>query len=213
MRKMRHFVASGSLLVLALSAAGCSNGGEQAGGKAAEKSEVIAYQADYPVYDSLDEVVEKADLIVKGTVVGSTVKELRPEKSTDTDPLTNPQAGLSEEEAAETDPVVITVSEVKVSEVLAGDAEPGDIVEVSQLGGERGNVTYQEKHTTTLAKNGTQYVLMLAGHGASAPYDLLNPEQALYTAGERGRIEPVGDGGFENAGTVRTLKERAARVK
>ncbi|MFD7527078.1 hypothetical protein ACFV8E_05550 [Streptomyces sp. NPDC059849] len=52
-----------------------------------------------------------------------------------------------------------------------------------------------------------------AGHGASAPYDLLNPEQALYTAGERGKIEPVGDGGFENAGTVRTLKERAARVK
>ncbi|TXS36606.1 hypothetical protein [Streptomyces sp. OR43] len=212
MKSMRHVAASGSLLVLALAAAGCANG-EAASDKAAETSDVVAYEADYPVYDSLDQVVKKADVIVQGTVVGSTVKELMPETSTDTDPLANPQAGLSPEEAADTDPVVITVSRVKVSEVLSGDVKPGDIVEVSQLGGERGKVTYKEKHTTALAANGTQYVLMLAAHGPTAPYDLLNPEQALYTAGGTGKIEAIGDAGFKNVGTVKNLKERATRIK
>ncbi|MFE9817922.1 hypothetical protein [Streptomyces sp. NBC_00236] len=212
MKRMRHVVASSSLLVLALAAAGCANG-EPASEKAAETSDVIAYEADYPVYDSLDQVVEKADVIVKGTVVGSSVRELVPETSTDTDPLANPQAGLSEEEAADEDPVVITVSRVKVSEVLSGNVKPGDIVEVSQLGGQRGKVTYKEKHTTALTANGTQYVLMLAAHGPAAPYDLLNPEQALYTAGGSGKVEPVGDAGFKNVGTVKNLRERAVRIK
>ncbi|MFE7425757.1 hypothetical protein [Streptomyces sp. NPDC057545] len=93
-------------------------------------------------------------------------------------PLTNPQAGLGEEAAAKVEPVVVTVSEARVSEVLSGDVKPGDTVDVSRLGGTLGDVTHKEKHTT-LGNNGTQYVLMLAKHNAAAPYDLLSPEQAL----------------------------------
>ncbi|MFF3733080.1 hypothetical protein ACFYXM_22870 [Streptomyces sp. NPDC002476] len=211
--KLRHAVTGGSALLVALTAAGCSNGGEGTGSKAAEQPQVITYEADYPAYDSLDAVVEKADVVVSGTVVGSSVKKLMPEVSTEGDPLANPQAGLSEEEAAKVEPVVVTVSKVKVSEVLSGDVKPGDTVEVSQLGGTLGDVTYKEKHTTTLANNGTQYVLMLAKHDAAAPYDLLNPEQALYTVDAGGQIKPTGDGGFGDAGTVPRLKDRAARAK
>ncbi|MFF9403689.1 hypothetical protein [Streptomyces sp. NPDC014744] len=94
------------------------------------------------------------------------------------DPLTNPQAGLGEEAAAKVEPVVVTVSEVGVSEVLSGDVKPGDTVDVSRLGGTLGDVTHKEKHTT-LGNNGTQYVLILAKHDAAAPYDLLSPEPAL----------------------------------
>ncbi|WP_019889450.1 hypothetical protein [Streptomyces purpureus] len=215
MMNLRHAVVGGSALLAVLTAAGCSTGGggDRTEGKAsAGAPEVIAYEADYPVYDSLDAVVKKADTIVKGTVVSSTVKELMPEVSTEGDPLTNPQAGLSKEEAAEVEPVIITVSKVKVSEVLAGDVKPGDTVEVSQLGGTLGKTTYKEKHTTTLAKNGTEYVLMLADHGSS-PYDLLNPEQALYTVDKGGKLRPATGGGFEDAGTVGRLKDRTARMK
>ncbi|MEU1278589.1 hypothetical protein [Streptomyces sp. NPDC005805] len=216
MTKLRHLTAGSAAVLVALAAAGCSGSsgsGSAEAGSTSQKPGVIAYEADYPAFDSLDAIVKEADTIVKGTVIGSTVKELMPEVSTEGDPLTNPQAGLSEEEAGEVEPVVITVSTVKVSEVLAGDVKAGDTVEVSQLGGRLDETTYREEHTTTLAKDGTQYVLMLADHGDSSPYDLLNPEQALYTVGTDGTVQPAAEGGFEEAGTVAGLKDRAARVK
>lgn len=219
MTRLRHLTAGGAAVLVALAAAGCSGDSGNSGsgsteaGSTSQKPGVIAYEADYPAFDSLDAIVREADAIVKGTVIGSTVKELMPEVSTEGDPLTNPQAGLSAEEAGEVEPVVITVSTVKVSEVLAGDVKAGDTVEVSQLGGTLGATTYREEHTTTLAKDGTQYVLMLADHGDASPYDLLNPEQALYTVGTGGTVQPAAEAGFEDAGTVAGLKDRVARVK
>ncbi|MCQ6553905.1 hypothetical protein NPS70_11960 [Streptomyces sp. C10-9-1] len=213
MIKLRRLTAGGCAVLVALAASGCSAGDPAETETGSGKPGVVAYEADYPAFDSLDAVVKEADTIVKGTVVGSKVEELMPEVSTGGDPLTNPQAGLSEEEAREVEPVVITVSTVKVSEVLAGDVKAGDTVEVSQLGGTLDGTTYREEHTTTLAEDGTQYLLMLADHGDSSPYDLLNPEQALYTVGTDGTVQPAADGGFGEAGTIAGLKDRAARVR
>ncbi|WP_298564035.1 hypothetical protein [Streptomyces luteogriseus] len=215
MSALRKALVTGSLVLVPLALVGCSAGtGKDAQAKA-ESPEAVVYEADYPAYDSLDDIVKTADVIVRGTVVDSRVTESKPEVSTDGDPLTNPQAGLSAEEAAETDPVVITISTVKVSEVLSGPGKVavGDTVEVSQLGGTLDGVAYEEQSTTTLSKDGTDYVLMLAEHGEAAPYDLLNPEQALYTVEGEEQIEPVTEEGFDDIGTVDELAETAGTAE
>ncbi|MFJ4538579.1 hypothetical protein ACIP39_21865 [Streptomyces tibetensis] len=211
MSALRKLLAPGSLLLVPLALVGCSADTGKGEPERAKSSDTVVYEADYPAYDSLDDIVGTADLIVRGTVVDSRVTESKPEVSTEGDPLTNPQAGLSAEEAAETDPVVITVSTVKVAEVLSGPGKVavGDTVEVSQLGGTLDGVAFEEQSTTTLSKDGTEYVLMLADHGEAAPYDLLNPEQALYTVEGEEQVEPVAEEGFDDIGTVDELAETA----
>ncbi|MFL3868029.1 hypothetical protein ACWEJZ_28295 [Streptomyces bacillaris] len=175
----------------------------------------LLVRADYPAYDSIDEVIEESDVIIRGTVVGAQGRELLPEASEGDDPAANPQAGVSPEEAAEVDPVIVTVSTVKVAEVLSGPAggvEAGDTVEVSQLGGTVDGVTYKEEQTTHLVKGTTEYVLMLADHGPEAPYDLLNPTQALYTVTPGEKVEAVADAGFGNAGSVGQLAAKARTI-
>jgi hypothetical protein len=224
MTAIRSVLVGGSALLAAIALAGCSsdsNGASESGSKAKANagakaaSDVVTYHADYPSYDSLDSIMKESDVIVRGTVTSSRVQELLPEKSTSDDPAANPQAGLSDAEVAEAaeaaaaEPVVITVSTVKVSEVLSGNVKPGDTVEVSQLGGTLDGVTYAEEETTTLVKGKTEYVLMLADQGTANPYDLLNPEQALYTVTADEKVTPVADAGFDNVGKVDQLAAKA----
>ncbi|MFJ2213104.1 hypothetical protein ACIQVO_26765 [Streptomyces sp. NPDC101062] len=217
----RNILVTGAAALAAFGVVGCSSDGGAANGSgsgAGSSADVVAYHADYPAYDSLDAVIGESDLVVRGTVVGSRVEPLLPETSAGGDPATNPQAGLSPKELAqaeaeaEADPVVVTVSTVKVAQVLAGDAVVGDTVEVSQLGGTYKGVTYKERDTTTLARGGTEYVLMLADNGGANPYDLLNPEQALYTVGSGGAVKAVSGGGFDNAGRISQLADRTQRI-
>jgi hypothetical protein len=217
MTAVRNVLVTGTALLVAVVLVGCSADGSadgKAGDKAGAAAEVVPYEADYPSYDSVDALVKQSDVIVRGTVVGSQVRELSPEAPTGDDPVANPQAGLSPEEAAESDPVVVTVSTVKVAQVLSGTGavKVGDTVEVSQLGGTLDGVTYQEKQTTALAEDDTQYVLMLADQGDKNPYDLLNPEQALYTVGSDDEVTPVADGGFDGIGKVDELAAKADAI-
>ncbi|MFF3654114.1 hypothetical protein [Streptomyces olivochromogenes] len=221
MTAVRNVLAAGTALLAAVVLVGCSadgsadgKAGDKAGNKAGAAAEVVPYEADYPSYDSVDALLKQSDVIVRGTVVGSQVRELSPEAPTGDDPVANPQAGLTPEEAAESDPVVVTVSTVKVAQVLSGadDVKVGDTVEVSQLGGTLDGVTFQEKQTTALAEDDTQYVLMLADQGDTNPYDLLNPEQALYTVGSDDEVTPVADGGFDGIGKVDELAAKADAI-
>jgi hypothetical protein len=182
---------------------------------AKETGDVAEYAADYPVYDTAKEIIGTADLIVRGTAIAARVERLYPDVSTNPDPLVNPQAGLSPEELAkwrEDAAVVVTVSTVQVTEVLKGSVHAGDQVEVSQLGGTFDGVTYSEQHTTILPSDGSQFVLLLADHGAGRPFDLLNPEQALYEADGNAPLEAVGeDAPLDNETTAEVKAEVAAQ--
>ncbi|MFD7505635.1 hypothetical protein [Streptomyces sp. NPDC059850] len=218
MTARRNILITGTVLLAAFTAVGCSMDGESKKAKSTADSDTVAYHADYPEYSSLDAVIKNSDVVVKGTVVSSRVEKMLPDAPTGDDPATNPQAGLSPaeakaaKEAAEADPVIVTVSKVKVSQSLAGDVAVGDTIEVSQLGGAYKGVTYQEQGTTHLAKGGPQYVLMLADHGGKSPYDLVNPEQALYTVASGGTVKAVAGAGFDNAGKIGQLAARADRI-
>jgi hypothetical protein len=205
----RHVATWGLTALLSLAAVGgCANG--PAGGK----ETVHQISADYPVYDSSADILETADLVIRGAVVSSRVEKLYPELSTSTDPVTNPQAGLSDEEVRtwrEDSAVVVTVATVRVAEVIKGAAAPGDLVEVSQLGGLLDGVRHTEEHTRILPAGGGDFVLLLAAHGKDRPYDLLNPEQAMYEVRSAGSL--AGPDDLLQGQTVKELRAEVAELK
>lgn len=169
---------------------------------AAQQQEVVQYVADYPTYRSGTQLLATADAVVRGTVVASRVEEQLPETSADDDPQANPQAGVDPAEVAAVPAVVVTVSTLRVDEVVKGDVAVGDTIEVAQLGGELDGVQYVEDETTTMQTDGTEYLVLLADHG-DAPYDLLNPQQALYVV-EGSRLSAVSP---QNTLSLRTLTD------
>ncbi|GAA1580876.1 hypothetical protein [Actinoplanes couchii] len=200
-------IAAGAIVFALLS--GCS------AQPATEDAKVVEYHFDYPVYDNAEQIIGTADVIVRGTAVASRAEWLYPETSTETDPLLNPQAGLSAGEIAqwrEDAAVAVTVSTLEVTEVLKGEVAVGERVEVSQVGGTLDGVTYTEQHTTVLPSDGSEFVLLLADHGAGKPFDLLNPEQALYGANGSAPLEAVAeDAPLDNETTGDIRAEVAAQ--
>ncbi|TVL93920.1 hypothetical protein [Streptomyces sp. SAJ15] len=207
MSARRNALGGGAVaLLLAVTAAVYSTSGDDA----SKATDTVTYEADYPAYRSLGEAVDEADAIVTGKVVRSRVEKSWPKVSTSGDPMTNPQAGLSEEEARQVEPVIVTVSTVRVSKVVSGNVGVGDTIEVSQLGGAIKETTYREVNTTTLAKDGTEYALLLSAH-RDAPYGLINPEQGLYTVGPKGRIHAVSTEGLTGVDTVDDLRREVGK--
>lgn len=177
-----------AVAVLAASVlSGCSTG----------KPEEVVTHANYPSYNSSEEIAKAADVVIRGTAITSRNDKMLPDVSTDTDPAVNPQAGLSPEEIAdfrEEAAVAITVTTVRVGEVLKGDVAVGDVIEVKQLGGELNGVRYRDSTTTLLSAGSTsEYVLLLSSYGPGKPFSLLNPEQAMYTVGSGEDLLPVGE--------------------
>jgi hypothetical protein len=187
MRATRRTVVTAAVVALVgTSLVGCSTSSPEAAAPA-----VVQYFADYPSYGTEAELVQASDVVVRGTVLSTRVEQQLPEASTSTDPRSNPQAGLDPAAAAEVLPVVVTVSTLVVEEVLKGSVAVGSTVEVSQLGGRLGGVAYVAEGTVPLKAGTTDYVLLLADHGAGVPLDLVNPQQAMYTVSPSAGLQPV----------------------
>ena len=155
--------------------------------------------ADYPAYPSGAELVAAADVIVHGTALDARDDTLYPDPPTGTDPARNPQAGVPENER-EASGVAVTITRVKVTEVLKGDVRAGDVIEVSQLRG--------EQNTTDLAED-AEYALLLAGFGAGRPFSPVNPTQGVYEVRD-GELRKVTRGQAPPFGTLADLKVAAA---
>ncbi|HLL66636.1 MAG TPA: hypothetical protein VK453_12965 [Micromonosporaceae bacterium] len=161
------------------------------GSVAACATKTIEYQGDYPMYESLEAIYAKANLVIEARIgAAERVQELRP-TVTGTDPEANPQAGAGHPPAAVDDVVVVTVRPVEVVRTFKGDAKPGEVVEVGELGGEYKGVRYAQSGATSL-KAGTTYLLFLEVYPA-APAALLNPTQAQYPVDAAGRLTPLKD--------------------
>lgn len=143
--------------------------------------------ADYPAYATVPEMIDAADVILIGTVLSTRVEEVLADGGTGADPSLDPQAGLESTERANS--VVVTVAVVEVTQVMKGDVENGQRIEVSQPG-ERNNVP---AGTTLVEPGGMDYAFVLKLH-EGAPYDLVNPQQGLYRVGADGRLTTVSEG-------------------
>lgn len=177
MRKAVAALIAGMLGVFALAACGSSG----------DNSRTVVYHMDFPAYDSVDSLYQRAGLVIQGTVTGTArVQELRP--TAVTDPKLNPNAGTGNRESAD-QAVVVTVYKVTVDKVYKGSAKVGSTVEVKQLGGNFNGVSYRQEGLTPL-RNGPS-VLFLAVY-PDAPASLLNPDQAQYPLDAAGRPTKVG---------------------
>lgn len=160
-------------------------------GPAEETRELIA---DYPGYETVAEATGVAELVIEGEFVGSKVEKLYPDIVETGDEETNPQQGVELSEAdLEEMAVVTTVSEVRVTEVLKGDVKVGDVIKVSQLGGTLDDVKYVDSATTLLSTLDASTVLLFLNDQGDS-YDLINPEQGLYTV-EGEKVTPVASAG------------------
>ncbi|MEV4345163.1 hypothetical protein AB0J83_11870 [Actinoplanes sp. NPDC049596] len=201
-------IAAGAIVFAVLS--GCS------AQSATEASKNVEYSFDYPVYDNAEQIIGTADVIVRGTALTSRAEWLYPETSTETDPELNPQAGVPADEIAQwrqDAAVAVTVSTLKVTEVLKGEVKVGEQIEVSQVGGTLDGVTYTDEDTTILPSDGSEFVLLLADHGDGKPFDLLNPEQALYEANGAEPLEAVAEDAPLDNETTKDIKAEVAAQK
>ena len=123
--------------------------------------------ADYPGYSSAEEGVKAAGLVVTGVPLDSRERILYPEIDfTSGTPETNPQYGLTEDDI-DMDALGVpeTVTRVRVTKVIKGDAKVGDIIEVAQVGGvDKSGIVRRETSTTLLNEakaSGTAEFLLL----------------------------------------------------
>ncbi|MEZ0073767.1 hypothetical protein [Planotetraspora sp. GP83] len=173
----RRFVVPLALLASTVILGACAN---------SNGDKVITYHADYPAYDSADNLFNTADLIVEATVSTQpvSVQELKPDTAGD-DPKLNPAAGAPTAEVAQPpDPVVISVYKASVTKVYKGAAQVGQSIDIQQLGGKLNGITYQEEEAHALQQN-QGYVLFLQTY-PDAPAALLNPLQGQYPLNAKG---------------------------
>ncbi|MCE0446368.1 hypothetical protein LT493_21600 [Streptomyces tricolor] len=192
MNVRRNILVTGTAMLAAFAAVGCSADGSTNGADSPATSDTVTYHADYLAYAPARRRHQEVRIaVVEGTVVGSRVQKVLPDAPAGDDPATNPQAGLSPAEGQGGQEG--GRGEPGHRHRLQGEGHPDARREGGRRRHHRGQparwhvqgVSYKETDTTMLAKGGSKYVLMLAAHGKS-PYDLAQPGAgALHGQGGR----------------------------
>ncbi len=156
-----------------------------------KEKQVAKIYCDYPYYSSVDALTEKADLIIKGTIMDSRVEENDYRIEIDEEnKLLNPGGKTTSHN------FVHTVYTVSVSESYKGDVEPDEIIEVKEMGGETETTKYIAEESVTFTKN-KEYVMFLATYENGIPSSLLNPIQGAYIyeeeAEDKGKLSIVNE--------------------
>ena len=177
------FYASLAASVVLLSVVGCAS----APSAPAPVATTVTYFASYPNYSSIEQLAQRADLVIRGTMLSSRVESRDDSYTPDTDdPAANPGG------TAKPEPLVYTVYTFQITDCYKGCDALGATVDVKQLGGIVNNVTYSSSQVPFTANK--KYILFLATYDSS-PADLLNPVQAAYagdpdSSGAYGSVDP-----------------------
>lgn len=156
--------------------------GSMSGCKSKTPEKMVTISADYPEYDSVEALTDRADLIVQGTV-----KEMQYK-----------QIDISLGKGSDDSPSPYTVYTVAVDEVFKNDGNVGETIEVKVPGGIFDGVAYVIEGTDSpLLEKNQSYVLFLATY-ENLPASLLNLTQAAYAIGEDGELA-----GLESDSSIR----------
>lgn len=193
MKRYAHSVAALGSFAIILSS--CSNPDPE--GPAASSPEKVTINADYPEYKTAEEGVEASDLIVTGSIIDVRYELLFPDEVDSTDPAVNPHYGADDPDVkADELGVPVAISSISVTEVHKGEGVAvGDVIEVSQLGGEHDGVQYVESGVTYLEPEiDNDVTLLLAEHEGGSPFSPISSTQGVY---ERSGVEliPLSEGG------------------
>lgn len=120
-------------------------------------------EADYPYYPEVSDITKAADVIIVGKVLeAEDVQKL----NINTDPQTQNSAN----------PIPYTISKIEVTNVIKGNVEVGDILEVKQLG------DFEKTPEAFLAETDgyfstEDFDLLFLASFEGTPYSPLNPTQ------------------------------------
>ncbi|MDC3418342.1 hypothetical protein [Aquibacillus salsiterrae] len=169
---MRHFKTLIILIFLITLTVGCSNE-QQVIEETSNEKLTGTVGGFYKSYSDVDELAEKADLVIEGKVLGSRVEVL--------DMTKEPENPTEENAPGEVQQIerIYTISKVEVTKVYKGEVEKQEIIEVKQIGGETENAILIPEEGAYLKEN-KKVVLFLESYEDS-PASLLNPIQAQYT--------------------------------
>ena len=127
-------------------------------------SEKRVLKADYPYYSEVEDITIAADAIIVGKVIDA---EKVQEMNVNTDPQTR----------NEVDSIPYTVSKFEAIEIVKGDINVGDIIEVKQLGDFKNIPEATLEEIDGYFKLGNLELLFLASYDDGTPYSTLNPPQ------------------------------------
>jgi len=137
-------------------------------------AEKIVISADYPKYDALDNLVDRADTIILGKIVNMRYEELNvAEEHEINDELNNLGGELDKTKD------VYTVYDIEILEEYKGLTTVSDIIKVKQLGGIIDNIEYVLEEYDSDLQTQKEYILFLETY-ENLPASLLNPIQASY---------------------------------
>lgn len=146
-------------------------------------TEKVTLSADYPKYDSLENLVDRADTIIQGKIIDSTYSELNITQDVDSDDEYLNPGGEKDDST-----FPYTIYTVEISEVYKGNLKAKETIQIKQLGGVIGNVEYvlEEPSNINLDKN-KNFLFFLETY-SNSPASLLNPLQATYELDENNVI-------------------------
>lgn len=140
-----------------------------------ESLKKVVLSADYPKYDNLENLVEKADTIIKGKITHTEVKELN---ITEEVPADDPYLNPSGKKDISTLPY--TIFSVEIERTYKGDVKENTTIQVKALGGTIEDTEYiLEDGDHTNLETGKKYVFFLETY-PNSPASLLNPTQSSY---------------------------------
>ncbi|WP_339260668.1 hypothetical protein MKZ12_12540 [Paenibacillus sp. FSL R5-0713] len=175
--------------IFILSAVGCSSVTPAA--SSSNASMTIIASEDYPSYASIGDLSERANTIVKGSVI-----ETRVEAMNDIVHVTD---AVNENELTPTsDPggepssfdKIYTIHTIQIVESYKGIYKAGENIEVKQLGGQLGNTEIINDDNLKLIP-ARDYVLFLETY-EDTPASLLNSVQSLYVIKPAGKSNQPG---------------------
>lgn len=172
-------------------------------------------QADYPQYSTLTESVQEADAIIVGTVLGSKEELSYPQiDTTSGDAASNPQYGLARQRIDKNALAVpVTVTDVRVTEVLKGSVAPNDVISVTQVGGHIDGQQVREEHTVLLNEtNHDAFLLLLHAHDDGG-YDAINPQDGVLAVDDRGAVSRLSSAPAQGASIGLTLDDYRKEVQ
>ena len=163
-------------------------------------SGTVTYRADYPSYQTLEDLAQRADLVVRGTVTSTRVAAINDAiQPTSSDPKANPGGDTPASTS------VYTVYTISVTDVYKGAVPASKTIEVKDLGGTLNGVTYVSEDSVNFKPN-KKYILFLETYPQS-PAMLLNPVQASFSG------DTDAQGNYPGTNPKNTLKLPPGQLK
>lgn len=161
-------------------------------------------QGDYPYYSNVQSITDAADVIIVGEVIESgNVQDL----------MVDHTPGKEGKE-----PIKYTLSTVRVTEVISGNVQVGDIITVKQIGDHQ---NFQEATLNEIdgyLKDGQKALMFLAEY-ENSPYSAVNQTQGMVEVMDNGELYSASKyslWGYNDTATrapVDTLEDAIAEIK